>query len=235
MKVLMLILSSPSLHPVYASLKEVWASYMNANSAINSFFIEYHPEKNMAVEGNTIYIKGRESYHPGCREKTIDALKFFLNGDVKYDYIIRTNISSLWNFTALLKYLETLPKINVYSGIIGKHRSQRFVSGSGFIMSPDVASRVVDNRAMMNRSNVLDDVDIGFMMEHKKIPFTAGNRYDIYSMDMFNSYVFDNSVYHYRIKWSNTAMRHEEPIVMKKLLDKMATCLTQTSDDVSLK
>jgi hypothetical protein len=221
MKVLMLVISSPSLNPVYATLKDVWTSYMNTNTAIDSFFIEYHPEKNMAIEGNTIYIKGRESDHPGCREKTIDALDFFLNGDNKYDFIIRTNISSLWNFTALLKYLDTLPKTNVYAGIIGQHKSQRFVSGAGFIMSPDVARRVVDNRAMMNRSNIIDDVDIGFVLGHLNVPFTAGNRYDIYSMNMFNSYVFDNSVYHYRIKWNNTAMRHEEPIVMKKLLDKM--------------
>lgn len=223
MKVLMLIISSPSLNSVYASLKEVWASYMNTNSAIDSFFIEYHPEKNMAVEGNTVYIKGRESYHPGCREKTIDALNFFLNSDVKYDYIVRTNISSLWNFTALLKYLETLPKINLYAGIIGRHTSQRFISGAGFIMSPDVAQRVVDNRAMMNISNIIDDVDIGFVLEHLKTPFTAGNRYDICSMNMFNSYVFNKSIYHYRIKWDNPAMRHEEPIIMKKLLDMMTS------------
>jgi len=221
MKVLILIISSPNLNPVYAAHKEVWGSYMNTNSAIDSFFIEYHPTKDMVVEDNTIYIKGRESYHPGCREKTIHALNFFLNGDNKYDFIIRTNLSSLWNFTALLKYLDTLPKNNLYAGINAKHNSHKFISGAGFIMSPDVARLLVDNRTMLNKSNILDDVDIGFVLEHLNVPFTEGKRYDIYSMNMFNSYVFDDSVYHYRIKWNNSGMRYEEPIVMKKLLDKM--------------
>jgi hypothetical protein len=86
------------------------------------FFIEYNSteeflDRNIIVKDNTIVVKGVESYHPGCRDKTFACFEYFLNSNTlsktldDYDYIIRTNMSSLWNFNALRKHLETLPKI----------------------------------------------------------------------------------------------------------------------------
>lgn len=228
MKILMLILSSPSTNEVYNLHKQVWLRYMNSNPNINCFFIEYSTSEdfsneNIIIKGNTVFIKGIESYNPGCREKTFDCFEYFMNNKklYEYNYIIRTNMSSLWNFKTLIKHLETLPTREVYSGVIGSYSNINFVSGAGMIITPDIVELLVKNREMSNKCNILDDVDIAFIMKSLNISPIQASRTDIYSMEMFNNFKYNNDIYHYRIRWNNENLRHEEVIVMNKILDIM--------------
>ena len=214
----MLILSSPTINPVYVQHKRIWESYMNSDPRIQCYFIEYHETLDKIIHGNIFYTKGVESYHPGCRDKTIEALDYFMNRD-PYDYIIRTNLSSLWNFRALLNYLPTLPKEKVYAGIIGKykHAENFYISGSGFIMSPDVAQLLLAHRAQCNETNIVDDVDIGNVLTKLGVPLLLGRRTDFYSMNMYDKYKYDDTVYHYRV--NSETQRYVEPVIMTKLLE----------------
>ena len=219
-KVLILIISSND-NPVYSEHKEAWRKYMRTNKFIDCFFMEYHDVENMTIRDDTIYLKGVESFSPGIRKKTVDCLDYFLKGAVKYDYIVRTNLSSFWNFDALLRYLGGLQQSNVYAGVVGNHQGISFVSGSGFIMSPDVAKLLVEKRELFNNSNLLDDVEIGQLLANFNVPLTHGSRQDFYSMSMFKDYTFNNDAYHYRIKWDDHSKRSEEPIVMLELLERV--------------
>ena len=218
-KVLMLIISSNN-KPVYRKHKEIWCKYMRTNPSIDCFFIEHHDGETTKMD-NTIYIKGDESHHPGIREKTIECLDYFIKRGINYDYIVRTNLSSVWNFDCLLRHVNTLEKSNVYAGVIGNYGSTRFISGSGMIMSQDVAKLLVKNRVLLNHSNVIDDVDIGYVLGKLNVPLTTGFRHDFYSMSMFKEYTFNKDVYHYRFKWDDRSNRLEEPLVMMKLLEQV--------------
>jgi hypothetical protein len=211
----MLIISSDN-DPVYAEHRKVWSSYMNSNSQIECYFIQYRNGP-QAIEGNTFWLEGKESF-PAILNKTLDSLDFFLKNN--YDFIIRTNMSSIWNFTALLKHLETLPSEKVYNGAIGNHGIIQFVSGSGFIMSPDVAKLLLENRQIAESVKVMDDVDIGYTLNKVGIECSLGKRRDFYYREMYDKSIYDSTVYHYRIKWHNTNMRYEEVEVMRELLGK---------------
>jgi hypothetical protein len=226
MKILVLIISDESSQ-VYIKHKEIWLKYMNINPQFDCFFIEYHPEKNYIIEENTIYIKGTESYHPGIREKTIETFKYFLNCDKKYDYIIRTNLSSHWNFKALLTYLKTLPKEDVYYGGIGEclvkfassnlgECSVKFASGSGFIMTPDVMNKIVENRNLCNEINFIDDVDIGYLLKKIGIFPSSTSRTDITNDYKVANFQYNSDIYHYRIKLEN---RDNEFLAASKILN----------------
>jgi hypothetical protein len=215
MKVLVLIISDESSQ-VYIEHKKIWLKYMNLNPSFDCFFIEYHPEKNYIIEENTIFIKGVESYHPGIREKTIDCFKYFLNCDINYDYIIRTNLSSLWNFKALSTYLETLPKEGVYSGVIGDCHV-KYASGSGFIMTPDVVHKIVENRNLCNEMNFIDDVDIGYLLKKINIFPFPNSRTDILDNHTLNNFKYENNIYHYRMRFNEN--RNDEILATKKVLD----------------
>lgn len=220
----MLIISNnehqQSCDPVYAKHKSVWRSYMNRHPSIECLFLEYHDEKDNLIEDNTFYIKGKESYHPGIRDKTLDCFDYITKQHWQYDFIIRTNLSSLWNFDALIQYLDTLPNNNVYSGCIGNHQGIPFISGSGFIMSPDVVKKIIEHKEMVNESNIIDDVDIGYLIDKIDIPFILGSRKDILSENDFLHYQYDSNVYHYRVKMIYES-RDYEPIVMRYLLEKI--------------
>jgi len=227
MKVLVLILSSPDTNSIYKLHKEVWLEYMNSHKDIECYFIEYNPNENyvndnILINNNTISINGTESMNPGCRDKTFYCFDYFLNkkNASKYDFIIRTNMSSLWNFNSLIKYLDTLPRNKVYSGVIGYCSSINisFASGSGIIMTPDIVELIINNKHLAYNCNWMDDVDIAYILYHLNITPSPSSRTDIYSLEMYNNYTFDKNAYHYRIRWDNESLRYEEPTVMRQIL-----------------
>ena len=63
-------------------------------------------ETDIFVNSNSITHKSKESLVPGILYKTT-AGKYFCHKKIKYDYLLRTNLSSFIHIPNLLKYLET--------------------------------------------------------------------------------------------------------------------------------
>ena len=206
MKVLMLIISSDS-ETVYNDHREVWSKYMNSNPQIDCYFMQYR-DGPQAVEGNTIWLEGEESIQK-IISKTIDCMDYFLTKQ-SYDFVVRTNLSSVWNFNVLLKYLETLPRDKVYNGFVGNYKNVRYGSGSGYIMTPDICRVLIENRTIAESYPELDDVAVGYTLHKFNINVSSGIRTD--------SLEYDVNAYHYRCKLTNNK-RHTEKDVMLRIVD----------------
>ena len=131
-------------------------------------------------ENKTLFVKGDECLIPGILHKTVEALTYFLSLTPTYDYVWRTNLSSVLDFAGLQKYLSSLDKGGgFYGGYIGKAASGAtvsgatesghlnpifFASGAGFLMSRDVALFLVENKSLL-RWDLIDDVAIGALLE----------------------------------------------------------------------
>ena len=204
MKVLMLIISS-NTDPIYNLHKDLWRSYMKLNEQIECYFIQYRDGPQELIE-DTLWLSGKESFET-IIHKTIDSLEYFLNLK-EYDFIVRTNLSSVWNFEVLLTYLKTLPTNGVYSGIIGKYCDITYVSGSGFIMTPDVCNLLIKNKDEVFSVKIIDDVDIGLILLKNNVKITAGKRLD--------GTHYSNEHYHYRCKQRGNPI--QEVSSMKKLI-----------------
>lgn len=213
MKVLMIILSSPSVNGVYPLHKAIWSKYMHSEPSITSYFLEFHPEKE-GIEGDTFFVKGKESMHPGCLDKTLACFKHFAEAD--YDFIVRSNMSSLWNFPTLLKHLGTLPTQDLYSGAVGRYNSIEFASGSGFVLSADVMRRLV---TAPPGPNIVDDVDIGCILGNLGIKIKSAHRVDILNLHDYNTHTYSDTPYHYRIKWDG--MRHKETEAITRIMNRI--------------
>lgn len=214
MKVLVLIISS-NTQSVYNQHKDMWRLYMKLNPSFECYFIEYH-SGSMELKDDTFYLPGKESYE-GVITKTLDSFDYFMKKDT-YDFIIRTNLSSFWNFHNLENVLKTFPTKGVYSGIRGVHENKiPFVSGSGFIMTPDVVELIIENRELIEAVNIIDDVDIGYVLVKLGVSIKEGERTDIPTLKEI--YV-DPTAYHYRIKSVNEP-REYEIIKMKYLFDRI--------------
>ena len=121
-------------------------------------------------ENKTLFVKGDECLIPGILYKTVEALSFFLSADSSYDFIWRTNLSSVLDFAGLQRYIETISSSKrFYGGYIGlgslnNGSSTFFASGAGFLMSRDVGEYLVENKQFL-RWDLIDDVAIGALLE----------------------------------------------------------------------
>lgn len=192
-KVLILVIYSSN--PLYDAQQHFWRQYMNSSPDISCYFITFDNVPTITLDGDTLRIPGVETYE-GITLKTLDALEYFLTRD-SYDFIIRTNISSIWDYPRLLTHLTTLPRTLVYSGRPGGTRGEMtYASGSGMILTPDVCAKLLNARDFALQFQIVDDVDIGFTFQHLGIPLTDGIRHDLYD----DTLEIPKDLYHYRVR-----------------------------------
>jgi hypothetical protein len=209
MKVLMLVISSQT-QPVYRHHKAIWETYMKSHPDIECYFIEFNPSiLSPLLTSNTLFLRGRETYQ-GILDKTFRALDYFTRRK-HYDYVIRTNLSSVWIFPKLMRFLETAPRTGLYGGSIGNNQPWPYISGAGITFSWDIVQTLLQNRHLAYANNFIDDVDIGLACLQLGIPTTPIPRIDIQSEeDMYKE------GFQYRVRF--LTVRERELSFMRKIL-----------------
>ena len=209
----MLVLSSHK-QPVYEAHRQVWKTYMKSHPDIECYFIEFSPMVFVpTLTQDTLYVRGTESYYNITR-KTLLALEYFLSRG-SYDFVIRTNLSSVWIFPHTIRFLDTLPKTRYYGGVVCSHERVPFVSGTCIVMSDDTARLLLQNKHYAYANNLVDDVDIGVALYHIGIyPVNSISRVDVLSEEDTR-----NDGFHYRVRFFTH--REREPPLMMAILSRM--------------
>lgn len=164
MKILLLIISSQE--EPYRSFEKLCRYYIFSHSNIDSYFIEFSSQinDNYQISNSKIIFKGQESVIPGCYEKTKLALKYLFN--TNYDYVVRTNLSTLIDLNSLFAHLENSPREKYYAGFKASYKNRiPFCSGALFILSKDIAEFL--NSHTIFKQNTPDDVYIGEIINNK--------------------------------------------------------------------
>jgi hypothetical protein len=222
MKILMLVISSDTF-PVYAKHREVWRLYMKSHPDIDCYFIHYRPEAIIPIlTKDTLFLRGIESYG-GITRKTIESLQYFFQRGKPYTHVVRTNLSSVWDFKELIAFLETQPKTGLYSGIINNNVENKapYVSGAGIVMSIDIAQMLVQLRNFVCSVGVSDDVDFGHTLSGLGISPVHGKRVDFVSLKHYEEHhdKTPEGTYHYRVRHENyMGNRMEEPEIMRRIV-----------------
>lgn len=185
MKILNLVLYSDNCE-YYAKMYEALSGYYKGFSNVTTYFYKYNNNisNNIEIDGDVINIKGIETYIPGILNKTIETLLLFKNNGEyeKYDYIVRSNISSIVNFSLLSKQLELSPIEYYGSTNIGHFTLDNinvpFASGTNIILSKKGYLTLVNNINLLDRA-FIDDISIAifFYKLNIKITKTGENRF----------------------------------------------------------
>jgi hypothetical protein len=198
-KILNLILYSEDNN--YDQMKDILTEH-NKNHNIKYYFYCYKSDMTIPYEivDDVLYISGKESYIPGILEKTLEAFNIFKNED--YDYIVRSNISTIIDYKELLAHLK-LSKfdyggplyyvgnfVDLQAGMTkeknDKYKNHHFVSGVCIIFNKQTVKLLVDNKKDVLSLGLIDDVAIGVYLHDKKlIRKKLGD----------NMCSFDNSIY----------------------------------------
>jgi mannosyltransferase OCH1-like enzyme len=162
---------------------EIQKTYIHKHQNIDTYFVTFNEEQmeHIVIKDNIIYIKGSESYI-NILLKTLEALEYinthFKN---KYDFVVRSNISTIINLDNLYKYLLSCPDTNLYTGgtveslqwllqpyeISEKKQENRndyyglkYIQGTGIIMSNDVVNKILKIKENIEY-DIVDDVKLG--------------------------------------------------------------------------
>ncbi len=201
MRICVLVIASHN-KPEYLQMEAVWKSRLLDHSQgyglcdvwllhskpanqwigdlVNDSFLD--PDNvELDIAERTIYIKQDECLIPGVLAKTVKALEF-LSKYKKYDFVWRTNLSSVLDFDGLVRYVQLLDPIGrtegslkgFYGGYIGVYHNNiiikenyqfsRFASGAGFLMSANVVDWLLLNQSLL-RWDIIDDVALGLLLE----------------------------------------------------------------------
>ena len=201
MQIIILIIASLN-NKIYIQMQEIWRRYMNLHPNIKSYFIINDPsiEEDIIVneEENTIYCREIEIYTPGITNKTVLAIDYCLQ-TYNFDYIYRTNLSSVVQLNNLYNFVATHPYN--YAGVIGNHLGIPFASGCGFLLSREACIYLVTEKDKLLKDEYIDDVCFGIVLK-PKFGIHQMSRCDINidTRDDDTKYIINSDMFHYRCK-----------------------------------
>ena len=169
MKILHLVLYSETEH--YAKMKSITSEfYKTYNAFVDTYY--YYFDNTMSsnlyeLQDNNLKIKGSETFIPGILDKTIKAFEYFkntlntLNNLDNYDYIIRSNISTVINFDKILNILSD--KYYDYGFYLFNRQKYKFSSGTSILLSNKMIHFILNNKNKLDYETI-DDVAIGIIL-----------------------------------------------------------------------
>jgi len=188
MKILILVIYSEhneeNLH-IFKKMVNIHRSYINNFEGVSSYFVQMrenqnqHQNQNVEIDKDFIYVKGEEKLL-NKMHKTIEAYDYLINVlRNNYDYIVRTNISTIINIPKLKYYLNELPKSNLYtggtilklnwldfaSGIVDNSLfGTEYASGTFIIFTQDIMNLILQNKSNI-RYDIVDDLSFGVFIK----------------------------------------------------------------------
>lgn len=233
MKILCLILASDTL-PEHVEFQILWKDIVNKHPDVDCYFYKGNPDlhQSTSLDGNTLWIKMQESLET-VYEKTLRAFEYFVPILDNYDFVYRTNLSTFTSFPHMIEYCKDLPKQNCCAAVVGGvpyngnslHYQTSFPGGNGFLLSPDLVKRLVEERIPLVDQ---DDITIGVALRKWGIPihqfarpeFLEPDRYMIINIELLpkaDRYLHPKKLmFSYRFKTKN---RTDDVKGMKRIME----------------
>lgn len=204
---------------------------------VEAYFIKADPNLRTSCEiiGDVIWAKASTNMNPGMMNKTLLAMEHFVPRLKKYDYVIRTNLSSFYVFPRLFTFLKTLPKSGCYCAYVNENLPTfdlggkkkillSYGSGAGLIFSPDIVQLLVSEKKLLwNQDYQCEDVVIGAFLRKQKIAPIWAPRFDILTLEMWATHQFKipQDAFHIRIKNPEPVNRLMDDIYIHRQVLKM--------------
>jgi len=174
----------------YSKMKKYSEVHYNRFININTRYVRFSEDilEDYILENNILLIKGKETWVPGILDKTVKAIQYFSN--INYDYIIRSNISSILNLELI--YNKLLDNKITYGGCCIQELTQEdlvfydnlidqsknilkyslldgsqtvFAQGTCIILSKEAYKFLLNNLDSLQYS-IVDDVSIGIFFKY---------------------------------------------------------------------
>lgn len=177
-KILNLVLYCDDVN--YNNMYNILSNYYKIFDNVKTYFYKFNNtiENDIELINDVLNFKGTETMIPGILDKTLKAFKYIEKEFEDYDYVIRSNISSIIDFKLLSIELEKTPVI-YYGGTLimnlqwldnsagivdNRYFNTFFASGTNIIISKKGYKLLLDNINLIDRT-IIDDVAIGILFK----------------------------------------------------------------------
>jgi len=109
-----------------------------------------------------IYEDISENYSPGMLKKTVTAMEY-IDQHYSYDFFVRTNIGTFWDFPSLLRHVDKLPNTLCYSGdgpFPVPPAVPVYLSGTDTIVNRHMIKDIVANKSSLDYK-IAEDMAMG--------------------------------------------------------------------------
>ncbi len=222
-KILHLVLFSHDMY--YDKMYNTTSKYYNKFSNVKTIYYTYdnNISNEYELKNDILYIKGTETYIPGILDKTIKTLEYFQYKLDNYNYVVRSNISTIVNFSLLISELNQFPVVYA-GGILNDLKLQSndntiknnsaYASGTSIILSIEMAKFLLYNQKYLRRK-LVDDLAIGyFFHDFNIVPTSIDDGKFIFVDDIKNINLKKNIFYRNR-----TENRNLDCIQMQQIID----------------
>jgi len=224
-----LVLASNN-NEIFKNCRKIWKCYMKLDPTIKVYFVYgqlSEPLHDYDSESDIVFNDIPESY-PVLIQKTIEAMKY-IDSTITYDYFIRTNLSTFWDFKNLHIHLDELPKTNCYSGDgpLRWGKNIYYLSGSDTIVTPEMIKAILTNTHQVDY-NLVEDAAMGAFFHHvlgapllpNRICFfediTSVQQHEIVENRIISA--IQNKKDHYRVKTLNYNREEIDLFIYNQLL-----------------
>lgn len=158
-RAVLLVLASDN-HPIFKNARKIWKKYMHLDPTLKVYFVYGQLQgtlEDFDATSDLVYPDIAESY-PVLIEKTVRAMEH-IDKQVTYDYFIRTNLSTFWDFQKLHMHLNELPVFGCYSGdgpLPGYTKQGWYLSGTDTIVTPEMVKTMIHNKHLIDYQLVED-------------------------------------------------------------------------------
>lgn len=232
MKILNLVIHT-SKYPEYERMYEILSPYYSKEKEwVDTLFVEYKENLNCdhVFSEDRLFLKGSESKVPGLLQKTLDAL-LILSGRIDtYDYVIRSNVSTVIIFSRLKAFIESNKQKDYFGGKVfyltwldpssgitdEKYLGTYFAQGTLIGFSRQLCKFIVERRHQLN-FGIVDDVSIGlFLRDHWQngtVHYVPKNQFiEIKNMAVDVDEIFNINVKFSPIAWRNKSLNRDVDI-----------------------
>lgn len=229
-RAVILVLASNN-NQIYKNSRKIWKAYMKSDQSIRVFFVYGKLDVELEdydITSDIIFSNIAESY-PVYIRKTVEAMKI-IHSNMTYDFFIRTNLTTFWDFEKLHLHLNELPTKNCYSG---DGPLGYYLSGTDTIVTPEMIHAMITNEHLVDFNLVEDGAMgkffngiLGAPMLPNRICFfediISVNEIDkIYKIDERINDSIKNNKTHYRIKTLNGNREEIDFFIANYLLQKI--------------
>jgi hypothetical protein len=164
----------------YDEMYKITRKYYSKFHNVKTIYYRFNPDIHTDYEliDDILNIKGEETYVPGILDKTVKAFEY-INKNYTFDYLVRSNISTIIEFDLLCDELRKNPInygagtkmvlnwLDPPSGIVDKtYFGTVYGSGTSIILSKDTLTNFLKKKEFTHY-DVIDDVSIGLLVQEQ--------------------------------------------------------------------